>query len=512
MPPQRRPKKASKEGEILLAAQAFKKHQIPSVRKTADTYKVAKSTLFDRLQGRVAREETRANGHKLTLTEEQALLEWILDLDERGYPLRIQDLRSAAKLLLNQRDPAGTIGRDWPTNFIKRKPEIKSKFNRKYDYARALCEDPQKIQAWFLLVQNVRAKYGILDEDIFNFDETGYMLGIASTTKVVTSVDRPKPKQIQPGNREWATAIECVNSRGWCLPPMVIFKGKVHLSAWYENSDLPHDWRLAVSENGWTTNELGLTWIREVFEPNTAPHAVGKYRLLILDGHSSHATPEFDQFCKDHDIITLCMPPHSSHLLQPLDVGCFSVLKRVYGGLVAENMRLGINHIDKAEMLMIHQAARLQALSPANIRSGFKATGLVPANLAAVLDLLEIRTQTQDRRDDETALQSPPQADKTPRNLAELDTCFSAIQRYIERRSKTLPSPTDKALSHLVKGCQLAMHQVTLLTDENAKLRAANAKQKGKRQTRSSYVTRGGTLTIAEGQERLREPEILPAP
>ena len=97
------------------------------------------------------------------------------------------------------------------------------------------------------------------------------MLGIASTCKVITSVDRVKPKQLQPGNREWVTAIECVNARGWFLPPMVIFKGKVHLSAWYENNEIPRDWTLAVSDNGWTTNELGLEWIRSVFEPNTAP-------------------------------------------------------------------------------------------------------------------------------------------------------------------------------------------------------------------------------------------------
>ncbi len=70
------------------------------------------------------------------------------------------------------------------------------------------------------------------------------------------------------------------------------------------------------------------------------------------------------------------------------------------------------------------------------------------------------------------------------------------------------PLPIDKALSQLVKGCQLAMHKVTLLTDENAKLQAAKAKQKEKRKGRSKYISRGGTLTIAQGQERLREPEV----
>ena len=434
-------------------------------------------------------------------------MEWIIDLDERGFPLRIQDLRDAAKLLLNQRDPAGKIGRDWPTNFTKRRPEIKAKFNRKYDYERALCEDPEKIQAWFRLVRNTCGKYGIPDEDIYNFDETGYMLGVASTCKVITSVDRAKPKQLQPGNREWVTVIECVNARGWFLPPMVIFKGKVHLSAWYENNEIPRDWMLAVSDNGWTTNELGLEWVQNVYEPNTVPSTKGKYRLLILDGHGSHATPEFDQFCKARNIITLCMPAHSSHLLQPLDVGYFSVLKRSYGSLIAENIRLGINHIDKAEMLTIHKAARIQAFSSVNIRSGFRATGLVPHDPDSVLSKLEIRPQTPKESPDQPQVQSSPDLTKTPRNLKQLDSHFKAIQGYIQRRSKSPPSPTDQALGMLVKGCQMAMHEVVLLGEENSKLRAANQKQKAKKQGRSKHVSKKKVLTIAQGQEILRPPE-----
>lgn len=511
MPAQLRASKAQKEGQTLLALRALRNNRIPTIAQAACTYNVARRTLSDRLHGRVARVDTRANNHKLTLIEEQVLIEWILNLDERGYPLRIQDLREAATVLLQQRDATGTIGINWPTNFVKRRPEIKAKFNRKYDYARALSEDSDKIQAWFRLVQNTREKYGILDEDIYNFDETGYMLGIATTTKVITAVDRAKPKQIQPGNREWVTAVECINSSGWCLPPMVIFKGKVHLSAWFENAEIPPEWRLAISSNGWTTNELGLVWLKEVFQAHTITKVVGKYRLLVLDGHNSHSTPKFDKFCKDHDIITLCMPPHSSHLLQPLDVGCFSVLKRVYGSMVAENIRLGIDYVDKAEMLSIHKAARLQALSPTNIRSGFRATGLVPFQPSTVLDTLEIRQQTPPHRSDQPALdgtiQTTPQADKTPRTLAEVDAHFKAIQGFIQRRSKSPPTPTGGALSLLVKGTQLAIHEAALLRAENAKLQAANAKQKQKRKGRSKYISKKVSLTIAEGQEQLRARE-----
>ena len=52
--------------------------------------------------------------------------------------------------------------------------------------------------------------------------------------------------------------------------------------------------------------------------------------LLIIDGHESHKSLAFQDLCEENKIITLCMPPHSSHILQPLDVGCFAPLKRAY--------------------------------------------------------------------------------------------------------------------------------------------------------------------------------------
>jgi hypothetical protein len=117
---------------------------------------------------------------------------------------------------------------------------------------------------------------------------------------------------------------------GWSILPFIIFQGKYYLSAWYKEGSAPHDWVIAVSKNGWTTNELGLQWLKH-FNEHTKRRVIGAYRLLIIDGHESHNSLDFQQYCKDHKVITLCMPPHSSHLLQPLNVGCFSPLKTAYG-------------------------------------------------------------------------------------------------------------------------------------------------------------------------------------
>ncbi|KAL1952664.1 hypothetical protein VTO42DRAFT_4565 [Malbranchea cinnamomea] len=98
-----------------------------------------------------------------------------------------------------------------------------------YDYKRALCEDPKVIREWFQLVQNTIEKYGILPEDIYNFDEVGFLMGIIATTRVVTDSEKNlRPNLIQPENRELATVIQGVNASGWYLPPMFIVKGKNH--------------------------------------------------------------------------------------------------------------------------------------------------------------------------------------------------------------------------------------------------------------------------------------------
>jgi hypothetical protein len=187
---------------------------------------------------------------------------------------------------------AGQVGQKWPSNFVKRADSLKTRFNRPYDRQRALCEDPVLISRWFELVEQTKAKYGICDEDVYNFDEAGFMMGKIKTQLVVTGSERRgRPKAIQPGDREWVTAIAAINAAGWSIPPFLIFAGKHHLSAWYEE-DIPRDWAIAVSKNGWTTNEIGVEWLKH-FIKHTEGKVVGARRLLILDGHESHQSLEF---------------------------------------------------------------------------------------------------------------------------------------------------------------------------------------------------------------------------
>jgi len=214
---------------------------------------------------------------------------------------------------------------------------------------------------------------------------------ISGASKVVTVTSVGRAVLIQPGNRKWVTIIECINGLGEIIPPFLILDGKVHLEAWH-NQEIPHNWTIAVSDNGWTTEALGLEWIQH-FNRWTQSRTIGTHRLLILNGHGSHVTPEFDQYYSQHNIITLCMPSHSSHILQPLDAACFSALKSTYSKLVQHQIRNGIFHLDKADFLRTYAQARSTIQSKKTILSGFRATGLIPFNPERVISSL-ILTKT----------------------------------------------------------------------------------------------------------------------
>jgi hypothetical protein len=137
-------------------------------------------------------------------------------------------------------------------------------------------------------------QYRIPSKNIYNFNKTRFIIGVALTSKVVTSSDTVgQATVVQPGNREWVTTIKCINALGWSILPMVILSGKLHQASWYQNLLPDCQWIIAVSDNRWTTDQLGLTWL-EHFYTHTEARLTGAYRLLILNSHSSHATPKFN--------------------------------------------------------------------------------------------------------------------------------------------------------------------------------------------------------------------------
>jgi hypothetical protein len=104
------------------------------------------------------------------------IVRYILDLDQRGFAPTYAAVLDMADKLLAARG-AGQVGQKWLANFVKRTDSLKTRFNRAYNRQRALCENPVLICSWFGLVEQTKAKYSILDEDVFTFNEAGFIIG-----------------------------------------------------------------------------------------------------------------------------------------------------------------------------------------------------------------------------------------------------------------------------------------------------------------------------------------------
>jgi hypothetical protein len=135
------------------------------------------------------------------------IIQYILDLDSRGFAPQLCKVADMADKLLGVRG-GKPVGRHWAERFVTHSDQLKMAFNQAKDRQRILQEDPETIGAWFKLVEDTKAKYGIHNDDVHNFDETGFQMGIIGSMKVVTGAERcARPELVQPGDREWVTVI-----------------------------------------------------------------------------------------------------------------------------------------------------------------------------------------------------------------------------------------------------------------------------------------------------------------
>jgi Mor family transcriptional regulator len=127
---------STNEAGIILAMEAFKRREGASIASMAKVYNVSQKTLARRLRGTPARRDTTPKSKKLTATEEKVIVDFILDLDARAFPPRLSGVEDMANQLLEARG-AERVGKCWAMNFVKRQPQLKTRYTRRFDYQRA---------------------------------------------------------------------------------------------------------------------------------------------------------------------------------------------------------------------------------------------------------------------------------------------------------------------------------------------------------------------------------------
>ena len=179
------------------------------------------------------------------------------------------------------------------------------------------------MEEYYSLLKTTLEEHGIFNNPscISNMDESGMLL----EHKPPRVVARKRTKKIHSrtsGNKSQVTIIACANAAGTTLPPMVIFDGQRFNPEW-SKGEIPN-MLYGISEKGSTDQELFSFWMTQLFVKFIPP---ARPVLLLIDGHSSHYEPDTIKLAAEAEIVMLCLPPHSTHVVQPLDVNFFRPLK-----------------------------------------------------------------------------------------------------------------------------------------------------------------------------------------
>ena len=171
-------------------------------------------------------EEKAQRQQYLTPEEEKALVAFLLLMSDLGQPVRIKYIPSLAFSLTCRRSttdkPIKPPGKNWARSFEIRQPQLKSRRVRSIDWKRHEKNTYVKITHWFEVIGRVVHNPAILLENCYNMDETGVMLSMLGSIKVLVSKDDLRNYRGTGVKRTMVTAIECVSADGRSLLPLIV--------------------------------------------------------------------------------------------------------------------------------------------------------------------------------------------------------------------------------------------------------------------------------------------------
>ena len=360
-------------------------HHGISLRKASLMYNVPRSTLYDRATGRVAMDSKPGRRPYLTVEEEEELVSFLLKSAKIGYAHTRKEVLSLVRRIVESKGADGVVTENWWKRFCERHPQITLRTVMPLSQARAMANDELVINQYFDLLEHTLVENGIFNDPhcIYNLDETGMPLNPKSL-KVVDAVGSKNPSYITGQTKQQVTVLACTNAAGTALPPFIIFDRQT-LNPEMVRGEVPGS-IYGLSSNGWINQELFQVWFQKHFlsyAPSTRP------LLLLLDGHSSHYCPEVIRMASEEKIVVFALPPHTTHLMQPLDKSAFASLKtswkQVCHQFFVKNPGRVITRYDFCSLL---SEAWYQAMTIRNITAGFRVSGIYPFNREIVLEKL----------------------------------------------------------------------------------------------------------------------------
>ena len=367
-----------------------------------------------------------------------------------------------------------------------------------------------------MVIRQVLQDPAVLPENVYNMDETGVMLCKLGSVKVLVGKDDPRDYRGIGMKRTMVTAIECISANGRSLLPMIIWPATTHRSNW--TAFPTPGWHYACSESGYTNSRISLEWLTRVFDPQTKGQADQKPRVLICDGFGTHETLEILEFCLENNI-TLCrLPSHTSHKLQPCNMGVFAPLKAAYQDQAKRLYQGGASTVGKEHFTSLYTPAREKAFTRKNITAAWAASGLFPFNPDRVLrSILKPQSPSDSTAIDEVRANAcshdkvptpvtpitpaAPMTPMTPVSAEALTALHDLIKEDAHSLDVTSIQRLQKRMQKLANAAHISFAERALLYDHNQFLSRMNDEDKKRRLSKSVIMGRAKVMSYEDIEE-----------
>ena len=353
------------------------------VKKAAAEYGVPTTTLRDRITGRVVHGTKPGPKPYLSSSEETELSHFLKTCTDIGYGKTRKDVMSIAQSVAADKGvlKSHKITEGWWRRFLKCQPDLSLRRGDTTAHIRMNAVNRDTMKQYFALLNEVMSEHNLHTKpsQIYNVDESGIPFD-PKPPNIVAKKGMKKVRYRSSGRKGQVTIVGCANASGHAIPPMVIFDVQKLNPSWTEG-EFPGT-KYGLSSNGWINTELFEAWLSEHF----LEHAVSaRPLLLLLDGHSTHYQPQLLRLAREHDVIILCLPPHTTHEAQPLDCGVFGPLKAHWSNVCHSFLQQNPGRvITRFQFSSLFSEAWGMAVTPSNIIAGFRTCGVYPFNPSAI--------------------------------------------------------------------------------------------------------------------------------
>ena len=355
-----------------------------TVRRAALQYDVPKSTLHDRVTGKVDPGAKVGAPRYLDDEEEDELAKFLVGAASIGYPKTVREVKAIVGAIVAKKQgvEVATVSQGWWEKFRRRHPELSLRSAEPLAYHRATTLTREVMDTYFDLLEETVLQNDLVSKPglIFNCDESGMPLSHRPGS-VIAKKGQKHVTALVSGNKTQITVLICASAAGNPIPPMVIFDRK-NLNQELTIGEIPGTMYGLNPGSGWIDQELFRDWFERHFL-QYAPAA--RPLLLLLDGHSTHYRPEVVRLAASNGVIMFALPPHTTHVAQPLDVTSFHALKTYWDRECNKYMAKNPGKVVTVyQFSQLFAAAYKLAMTRENIASGFKKSGIYPLNRHAI--------------------------------------------------------------------------------------------------------------------------------